>query len=276
MFDELESPARKEGIIKAFNTGVRYVEALQLGEADGHPVKCLGLLNLRICIAVALFLSKVLHSTYRQYVDVDAGTNAFNSTISAYKQSSVEDNDTNGRSTKFLAQIWAIHADMFETCPQPPSISIKSRLFFSIVHDCLWQWREKYAGKPSNGAPSLPPPLISPGSSSSYVDPILTGNTQAALNLPLSLFGTPESVLPATNGSDNSMGLSAFVDPQFTGSEHFPPSDAAIWPSSAVPPHDGLSRNNAQDTPNAMGYDMVFPDGVVSCSELTWYRLTRQ
>jgi hypothetical protein len=271
LLDELETPARKEGIIKTFNTGVKYLETLRLGEAEGHPTRYLGLLTLRMSSAVAIFISKVLHSSYREYVDIEVATNLFNFVIAIYKQCSVEDNDTTGRTTKFLAQIWVIHADIFKDCPQPPSISLKSRLFFSIVHDSLWQWRDRYAGKPSNGAPGLPAPLVPIASPSRYVDTTSIGSIAITTSHPATLFETSRDRMEAVRSSQQPIGLSTFETQHASAIEHFPSSEPSVWPSDARALHDDASH-----TANELGYDMIFPEGVVSCSEDTWYRLTRQ
>lgn len=116
-----------------------------------------------MCLAAAVLISKVIHSSYGQYLEEGMGKAAFSTCISIFKECSVEDNNMEGRATRILSQLWAIHKDLFEASPEaPPRLSVRSRSFFSIVHDGLWQWRERYAGIPSNGAPSIPPPLISP------------------------------------------------------------------------------------------------------------------
>ncbi|KAK5046876.1 hypothetical protein LTR84_007230 [Exophiala bonariae] len=276
LFDGIESPARKEGIIKAFNTGVKYLEILRLGEAEGHSIKYLSLLTLRVSSAMAIFISKVLHSTYREYVNIEVATNLFNFVISMYKQYSVEDNDTNGRTTKFLAQIWVIHADLFNTHPQPPSISLNSRLFFSIVHDSLWQWRDKYAGKAGNGAPNLPPPLVPSASPSQDFEATSVSRSEAAVGHPVTLFEMPGDRIGAINSTQQPIGLSTIDNQQFTGPEHFPTCDPSVWPSNTGLPHDDAQHNGALDGSGELDYEMIFPEGVVSCSEDTWYRLTRQ
>lgn len=275
MFDDTETPARREGIIKAFNTGMRLIEEVQLGKTNGSPVKYLTFLTLRLCLTAATFLSKVLHSAYRQHVDIERGTNAFNATISICKQCCVEDNDMNGRATKYLAQLWTIHTTMVENSQQPPSLSIKSRLFFSIVHDSLWLWREKYAGQPNNGAPSLPPPLISPTASKTYLDPSPDGLSQTNPKLPAAPFVPPNGIMQATSCSDGVAGLSAFVDQQFAALEGFTANDPTRWPSSAVVDNNNMSRDIGHDSASAMGLEMLFPDGIVSCGEHTWYCLAR-
>lgn len=162
--------------MRAFDLGVQYIEALRQGEKDGFPSRYAPFMTLRVCLSAAVFISKVLHSSYGQFVDQRVGKAAFSACIPFFKQSSVEDNDMAGRTTTILSHLWVIHKDLFEASPDtPPRLSVKSRSFASIAHDGLWQWRERYAGTPSNGAPSIPPPLISPVSMAVDNSPLAVG-----------------------------------------------------------------------------------------------------
>ncbi|CAI6088120.1 unnamed protein product [Clonostachys chloroleuca] len=163
LFDDDDSVERRLAVLRAFDLGVQYIEALRQAEKDGFPPRYAPFMTLRVCLSVAVFISKVLHSSYGQFVDQSVAKAAFSACIPFFKQSSVEDNDMAGRTTTILSQLWMIHKDLFDASPDtPPRLSVKSRSFASIAHDGLWQWRERYAGTPSNGAPSIPPPLISP------------------------------------------------------------------------------------------------------------------
>lgn len=113
-----------------------------------------------ICLAAGMLICKVVHSSYAQSLDPEKGKDAFNICVSIFKQSSIENNDIHGRMSKILTQVWAICKSRPEQHELPPKLSVKSRLFSSIVHDSLWLWREKYSGEPNTGAPSLAPPLI--------------------------------------------------------------------------------------------------------------------
>ncbi|CAH0043798.1 unnamed protein product [Clonostachys solani] len=163
LFDDEDSVDRRLAVLRAFDLGVQYIDTLRQGEKDGFPLRYAPFMTLRVCLSAAVFISKVLHSSYGQFVDQRVGKAAFSACIPFFKQSSVEDNDMAGRTTTILSQLWVIHKDLFDDSPDtPPRLSVKSRSFASIAHDGLWQWRERYAGTPSNGAPSIPPPLISP------------------------------------------------------------------------------------------------------------------
>ncbi|CAG9945172.1 unnamed protein product [Clonostachys rosea f. rosea IK726] len=177
LFDDEDSVERRLVVLRAFDLGVQYIEALRQGEKDGFPSRYAPFMTLRVCLSAAVFISKVLHSSYGQFVDQRVGKAAFSACIPFFKQSSVEDNDMAGRTTTILSQLWVIHKDLFEASPDtpPPRLSVKSRSFASIAHDGLWQWRERYAGTPSNGAPSIPPPLISPVSMAVDNSPLAVG-----------------------------------------------------------------------------------------------------
>ncbi|KAK0755665.1 hypothetical protein N5P37_011777 [Trichoderma harzianum] len=163
IFDDEDSDTRRLAVLRAFTAALGYIDALRRGDEADVPMRYLPFPLLRMCFTAAVFISKVLHSSYGQFVNQDLAKAAFATCISVHKQCSVEDNDMDGRVTTVLPQLWGIHKDIFEASPTlPPRLSLRSRSFLSIAHDGLWQWRAVYAGKPSNGAPSIPPPLISP------------------------------------------------------------------------------------------------------------------
>lgn len=126
------------------------------------------------CVAGAIYISKVVHSSYRQHLDVDRGKHAFNVCLFVLRQCCVDDNDIPGRYSKLIAQIWNIHQGQVGELQKPPTVEVASRMFYSIVYDSLWQWREKWGDKPANGAPSFPPPFIptSPSTRSTSGPPV--------------------------------------------------------------------------------------------------------
>lgn len=167
LFDHQESNARRNGVIGAYDTAIRLVSEIEKGESEGNPQRYLPFWTLNLCFASAVLISKVIHSSYGKLVDNERGKSSFNTVIQIFRKCSVEDNDMTGRVTKILAQLWTIHRTaQSDSSPGPPRLELKSRLFYSIVHDSLWLWREKYGGQPYNGAPKLPPPFMSPESMS--------------------------------------------------------------------------------------------------------------
>lgn len=147
------------------------IHETELGDGDDLPIKYSTSSTYMLFAVAATYLSKVVHSSYREFVDVDAGKQAFNACLSILRKCSAEDNDMPGRCGRVVAQVWNIHQGLDGQIQMPPSLKVTSRMFYSIVYDSLCLWREKYAGQPANGAPPLPPPFIpsSPSAHSSSI-----------------------------------------------------------------------------------------------------------
>lgn len=160
LLEPQESPDRREGIIRAYQSVLDLIAEIEAADKNDLPLKYSSWAIYMTCVAGAIYISKVVHSSYRQYLDVDGGKHAFNICLFVLRQSSVDDNDIPGRSSKLIAQIWTIHQGQAGELQKPPTVKLASRMFYSIVYDSLWQWREKWGDKPANGAPSFPPPFI--------------------------------------------------------------------------------------------------------------------
>jgi hypothetical protein len=160
MLEPEESTHRRGGVIRAYDNAVDLASEIEASDKKGHLSNLAPWSTYMMCFAGALFISKVVHSAYRPFIDTDAGKRAFNICHHILRQCSVEDNDLPGRSSRLVAQIWDIHRSRTTDLEKPPLLKVASRMFFSVVYDSLWLWREKYAGLPSNGAPPLPPPFI--------------------------------------------------------------------------------------------------------------------
>ncbi|CAG9998502.1 unnamed protein product [Clonostachys byssicola] len=270
LFDDDDSVDRRLAVLRAFDLGVQYIEVLRQAEKDGFPPRYAPFMTLRICLSAAVFISKVIHSSYGKFVDQRVGKAAFSACIPFFKQSSVEDNDMAGRTTTILSQLWVIHKDLFDASSDtPPRLSVKSRSFASIAHDGLWQWRERYAGTPSNGAPSIPPPLISPVSMAvddsppavGRVDTPPTGNVERSDSS--NLTGQDEDGFTDINAiytnnqqqitiqqQEPSPGLSLFGEPELASWADMPGND------------DALTGIDFVDE-NAMHLDLLFPSYIM-------------
>lgn len=307
LFDEEgETAARREGVIKAFNTATQLIHEIHRGEMNGsHPVRYLTFIATRVCIAAAIFISKVIHSNYGQYVDKERGKAAFSITISILRQCSVEDNDIEGRGTKFMAQVWRIHMAIFEESPrQPPSLSlVKSRLFFSIGHDSIWLWREKYAKQPSNGAPGLPPPMMKsaatgsqgpcPLSTGDYRPPQASslapwtppseepgGNLSTAQGAPGNVFEERDQTtfLPSTKRQqsprplglmDDFISARAETDTDLDPDLNRTQSGSFIAPGQLEPDPNPMP-NSGYLAPSDLYSDILFPDSLLSYPSIDW------
>ena len=98
---------------------------------------------------------KVIHSSYSSYINIPEGRRAFNAFLLLARQGSIEDNDLFGRANKILTQLWVVHRSFLQEQQTHPTLTHKSRSFFSVASDSLWLWRDRFGGQPDNGAPPL-------------------------------------------------------------------------------------------------------------------------
>jgi hypothetical protein len=180
-----------------------------------------------------------------------------------------------GRTTKVLAQLWSIHKGLSEQTRQPPRLGLKSRLLFSIVHDSLWQWREVYAGQPNNGAPSLPPPFMSPSSTT------VQGPSPADRPPSLSALSQMRSELNnnsthASNAFDDQAAFSATTGQQFLSPQDYSEANPVRDPLTSIS-QDHLAGNIGLLPPMSMQFDMLFPDTIMGYAdpEQTWLSCLR-
>lgn len=162
LFDDSDTLIRRRGVINAYGTALRLIHNVQTSDKQGFRTRYLPGSSIFICYLAAIVLMKVANSSYSQYVEVEAGKEAFNFVISMSRDCCVEDNDLMGRMSKILTQLWNVHRSLAIEKSRLPSLKIKSRSLYSIVHDSLWLWRERFGGQSGDGAPSLPS-IIVPG-----------------------------------------------------------------------------------------------------------------
>lgn len=265
-FDDDDSASRREGVLKAFDSAVQFVQWLKQGETASSPAKYLTFLHLRVCITAAIFISKVVHSSYRQFISEDVSRQAFNICISIFKQTSIEDNDMDGRTTKVLAQLWSIHAGLPQkSLESPPRLSLKSRSFMSIAHDGLWEWRERYHGQPSNGAPKLPPPVITPEFTDAAAEPATADELEQR-----SLLSGPAHMAEQSSSVFDQPEASASEIQQLPSPLRFPVVDTAQEPWIAGCEQDNLATDSGPVNPDAMDFDLLFPDLNMAFTNQDW------
>ena len=182
---ELSLPqSRKEGIIKACTTALTLIsEIFEADTTSDYMIYAPSFVYLML-VTASMLVMKIVHSTYDRYIDCEGGKRAFNTVLGLLRRSVLEDNDTSGRATKILAQLWTIHREH----RKEPSLNVTSRLGASILHDGLWTWREKFGGQgsrkeatstnaPSQAAPAPTPLQTAPANTSSDNEVDLTGIT---------------------------------------------------------------------------------------------------
>ncbi|KIW57122.1 hypothetical protein, variant [Exophiala xenobiotica] len=96
----------------------------------------------------------------------------FFQTISLLKRMSVESNDMPSRMAKIFSQLWSIDKIFEHTTSSPPTTSdgtgtspssaaappassplvVQSRLSMSVLHDCMWRWKDRFRWAATNGS----------------------------------------------------------------------------------------------------------------------------
>lgn len=277
LLDDEDSSARRDGVIKAFDTAIQLIAELESADRSDLPVKYLTFSTLRVAFTAAILISKVIHSRYGTYIDFERGKQAFNMSISLFRKCCVEDNDMHGRTTKVLAQLWSIHKRLSGTgVQQPPQLSLKSRLFFSIAHDALWQWREQHAGQPDNGAPSLPPPLMSPVSTSTPNpnNPPPINRSESSPEASRVLSEPERNIAEPQTTLGGFPSLSTSTNPQLLfPSSDFRIADSARGSFASAPEQDLLMQDLAYGAPDPLEFDMLLPDTVLGYADNTWMHM---
>lgn len=155
LFIDNDSTERRLGVIKAYDTAVELILCIKSGEVIGDFIKCAFYVIRTVSMVAAVLIMKVIHSSYSSYINIAEGRRAFNAFLLLARQASIEDNDLFGRANKILTQLWVVHRSFLQEQQKPPTLTHKSRSFFSVVSDSLWLWRDRFGGQPGNGAPPL-------------------------------------------------------------------------------------------------------------------------
>lgn len=275
LLEPQESSLRRENIIRAYDNVLDLVTQMEVGDKSELPLKHASWWVYMVSIAGAIYISKVMHSSYRPYVDAERGKQTFNTCLYILRQCSVQDNDLPGRCNRLLTQIWNIHrgqasedggggeggVEVGGALQRPPGLKIASRMFFSIVYDSLWLWREKYGGQPANGAPGLPPPFIpaSPSvsiSASAPPPPLLPQPPSppiSAAHSTLQLPGTVESPVPGMPSFMHDVDLHDDCAGDLAANEDF----TSLWDIGFF-------------NPNAANFGLPLSDFGVNAAENTW------
>lgn len=149
-----ESVARKIGLLRAFDLAVGLISKLENLDGSSDLMKYCPGPHLRTTCLAALFILRLLNSNYSQLLDVECGRHAFNTALGLLRRSSLEDNDLPARGSKILAQLW--HGQNHSSQKsEEPRLKLRTRLAASLIHDSLWDWRERFGGQRS--VPHTPP-----------------------------------------------------------------------------------------------------------------------
>lgn len=147
-FDVCSPEDRRAGLLRAYKTSQSIISRVQEVNKATRLLAYSPTAFYRLTAFSAVVTLKVIHSSYSNFVDIENGKRNFNSALSLIRQSSVEDNDLPGRSSKILSQLWSIHSQHYQKMKEP-RIRLVTRSSASVLHDSLWLWRERFGGQGS-------------------------------------------------------------------------------------------------------------------------------
>jgi hypothetical protein len=136
--DSTDSP-RKAWVLKAYRTACQVIN-LVLSEPTSHsllPHAPIG--TFRILWTAAAVIFRVVHSTYREDVDVDTSHIVFTTAAFALRQLSVphKQKDIAIRSSDLLTLLWRCGQTDQSMILKPPHLRVKTRMASSLTFDTL-------------------------------------------------------------------------------------------------------------------------------------------
>jgi hypothetical protein len=139
--------ARKEGLLRAYAAALALITRCGDAENVWQFTKYAPDGWHHILAMAAMLIMKIVHSSYAKYVNANEGEMAFNSVVSLMRKASVQEYDVRFRVSIVLTQLWGVHQSVSTRKDQEPSLNVRSRLGASVLHDALWQWRERFGRK---------------------------------------------------------------------------------------------------------------------------------
>ncbi|KAH0557120.1 hypothetical protein GP486_005090 [Trichoglossum hirsutum] len=184
-FDPSTAKDYNHSIASLYFATVTFLEgALNLESQDGGVLSYCSNYILQMIVASGFTLLKLLNSFFASHIDITQGKVLFNSTVSAIRRISVQNNDLPFRLAEVLAQMWT-GGGVGATNGAPPGngetdsslqLKVRCRMSMSLVFDSVWRWREEFQAK---GRGSLDvknptnPDFTAESSSNSSIDPNL-------------------------------------------------------------------------------------------------------
>ncbi|PCG89472.1 Aconitase/3-isopropylmalate dehydratase large subunit, alpha/beta/alpha, subdomain 1/3 [Penicillium occitanis (nom. inval.)] len=157
--------ARKTALLRGYSLATGLIRRVSNLGVESDFVRYAPQVQFQILSLAAMLILKLGFSNYSTYIDIDEGKRMFHIAAQMIRETSLEDNDLQGRMSKILTQLWGGYARI-GNFDEEPSLKLRTRLGASLLHDLLWTWRDAY-GNLSNensttqGKKSLPPhPIV--------------------------------------------------------------------------------------------------------------------
>ena len=178
-------------------------------------LRCCGAYIMQMILAAGFSLMKLINSFFAHHTDVPAARKLFNSTISAIRSTSINNNDLPGRLAEVLTQLWRYYGAGLKSQPVDVDgsliLRVRCRMSMSTVYDSIWRWREQYEWRGDvstaqlldTANPTDPNPTAETESESSFANtsglPTLPGNGDNFGDLNFAVFDPLMHILDDTN-----------------------------------------------------------------------------
>lgn len=155
--------ARKTALLRGYSLATGLIRRVSDLGVESDFVRYAPQVQFQNLSLAAMLILKLGFSNYSSYIDIDEGKRLFHIAAQMIRETSLENNDLQGRMSKILTQLWGGYARI-GNFDEEPSLKLRTRLGASLLHDLLWTWRDAY-GNLSNensttqGKKSLPPLL---------------------------------------------------------------------------------------------------------------------
>ncbi|KEF54138.1 uncharacterized protein A1O9_09933 [Exophiala aquamarina CBS 119918] len=194
-------------------------------------------------------------------------------TISLLRRMSVDSNDMPSRMAKIFSQLWTID-NLFEQQPNrspddagtesaaPLSTSspliVQSRLSMSVLHDCMWRWKDHYRYSQSSRNPGIDHSRTTSNnntrSAAESAPPrqlmLMSGINSTAQNLTTTADPSTSFSVPSANNLTFSPGMATsdnMMTPSFVG--NFSPLGALPWDASLNQEFEMMVQNFPESWP---------------------------
>lgn len=146
-FEPTGTTSRKQGLLKAYAAALECISKTMALDSSSNLLAYAPVFMYYLLSLAAFSMLKILDSSYAEYVDFDAGKLAFNSAILGLRRASVVSNDLSGRASEILTMLWRRVDVTGPKSVEEPVLRIRSRFGTSVLHDCVWMWRELFGGQ---------------------------------------------------------------------------------------------------------------------------------
>lgn len=192
-------------------------------------------------------------------------------TISLLRKMSIDSNDMPSRMAKIFSQLWTID-NLFDQQPNrslddagtesaatfstSSPLIVQSRLSMSVLHDCMWRWKDHYRYSQSSRNPRIDPSRTTSDNNTRFAtesappQQLIPGTNSTALNLTTT--ANPSTSFTVPSADNLSFGPSiAMSDNMMTPSfvENFSPLGALQWDASMNQEFEMMVHNFPESWP---------------------------